>query len=165
MCSDTSDSTAAARQAGYGLIKFESQQNPSQISQLGLITFEDQPAKPLKFEDSNFNTQDVAANFNFPSDSQDLPNNVVYYPPENSNDLNNNPTGVVFQDNNNLELQNQIPIGQKQKNKRRRRRKPRLQQIPGQGYPGLRPLPGEFPPGGNPYINSDYAGHFLRMFN
>lgn len=150
-----------SRQAGYGLIKFEGQQNPSQ-NQFGLITFESQPARPLKFEDSNFNGD---ANFNFPSGTQDLPNNVLYYPPENSNDLDNNPTGVVFQDNNNLEVQDHRPMGQKQQKKRRRRRKPRLQQIPGQGYPGLRPLSGEFPPGGHPYVYPGHPGQYQRMFN
>ncbi|XP_026331624.1 uncharacterized protein LOC113238970 [Hyposmocoma kahamanoa] len=155
---DTSDSTVASRQAGYGLIKFEDQQSPSQ-NQFGLITFESQPTRPLKFEESNFSNQGVA-NLNFPSVSQNLPNNVLNYPPDNLNDLDNNPTGVVFQDNNNLEAQNQRPVAQKQKKKRRRRRRPRLQHFPGQGYPGLGPLPGEFPQGGNPYTNPGYPGQF-----
>lgn len=152
----------APRQAGYGLIKFEGQHNPTQ-NQFGLITFESRPARPLKFDNSDFNTQGDA-NFNISADIQD-PNNLLHYPPENSNNLDNNPAGVVFQDNNNLEVQNQRPIGQKQKKKRRRRRKPRLQQIPAQGYPGLRPLPGEFSTGGHPYINPGYPGQFQRTSN
>lgn len=161
--SDTSDTTAVSRQAGYGLIKFEGHQNPSQ-NQFGLITFESEPARPLKFEDSDFNTQGDT-NLNLPSNSEYSPNNLLNYSPENLNNVDKNHAGVVFQDNNNLEVQNQKPIGQKQKKKRRRRRKPRLQQIPGQGYPGISPLPGEFPPGGNPYINPGYPGQFQRTCN
>lgn len=145
------------------MIKFEGQQNPNE-NQFGLITFESQPARPLKFEDSNFNNQ-TEANFNFPSDNRDVPNNLLYYPPHNINDLESNPTGLAFQDNNNLEVQNQRPIAQKQKKKRRRRRKPRQHQIPGQGYPSQRPFLGEFPQGGNPYINPGYLGQFQRTFN
>lgn len=111
----------------------------------------------MKFDESNFNTQ-ANANINFPSEDQDLPNHALNYSAENG--LDNKLNGVVFQDNNNLEVQSQRPVGQKQRKKRRRRRKPR-QQIPGYGgYIGVRPLPGAFPPGGNPYVNPGYPGEF-----